>query len=145
MDRVFPRVTTLMLCIRARLQSGRKGPTKIRALAPGLFSAQNSFWASKFGQDTRIGFKPLLRRILHQVLVRGARAKHAEGKAYLHEGHGFSRAKKGLRTTALAAEVRFFDTYGATSSLPRQINKLRRQKASSSANLDSSEVQPSLR
>ena len=106
-----------MLCIRARLQSGHKGPTKIRALAPGLFSAQNSFWASKFGQDTRIGFKPLLRRILHEVLVRGARAKHAEGKAYLHEGHGFSRAVKGLRTTALAAEVRFFDTYGATSSL----------------------------
>ena len=102
-----------MLCIRARLQSGRKGPTKIRALAPGLFSAQNSFWASKFEN----WLEPLLRRILHQVLVRGARAKHAEGKAYLHEGHGFSRAVKGLRTTALAAEVRFFDTYGATSSL----------------------------
>jgi hypothetical protein len=30
----FSRVTALMLCIRARLQSGRKGPTKIRALAP---------------------------------------------------------------------------------------------------------------
>jgi hypothetical protein len=29
------------------------------------------------------------------------------GKASLHEGHGFSRAVKGLRTTALAAEVRF--------------------------------------
>ena len=38
-------------------------------------------------------------------------------KASLHEGHGFSRAIKGLPTTALAAEVRFFDTYGATSSL----------------------------
>jgi len=33
----FCRVTALMLCIRARLQSGRNGPTKIRALAPGLF------------------------------------------------------------------------------------------------------------
>jgi hypothetical protein len=28
-------------------------------------------------------------------------------KASLHEGHGFSRAIKGLPTTALAAEVRF--------------------------------------
>jgi hypothetical protein len=37
MDRVFPESRLLTLCIRARLQSGHKGPTKIRALAPGLF------------------------------------------------------------------------------------------------------------
>src|ERR1700733_4878193 len=106
-----------MLCIRARLQSGHKGPTKIRALAPGLFSAQNSFWASKFGQDTRIGLSPCYGAFCTKYSSGAARAKHAEGKAYLHEGDGFSRAVKGLRTTALAAEVRFFDTYGATSSL----------------------------
>jgi hypothetical protein len=55
------------------------------------------------------GFKPrlqpLLWRILHEMLVRGA--KHAEEKASLNEGHGFSRAVKGFRTTASAAEVRF--------------------------------------
>ena len=42
-------------------------------------------------------------------------------KASLHEGHGFSRAVKGLPTTALAAEVRFFHTYGATSSLSEAV------------------------
>jgi hypothetical protein len=41
--RVFPfRVTALMLCISARLQSGRTSPTKIRALAPGLFPPRAS-------------------------------------------------------------------------------------------------------
>jgi hypothetical protein len=36
----------------------------------------------------------------------GVNAEQAEGKASVHEGHGFSRAVKGLATTALAAEVR---------------------------------------
>ena len=37
---------------------------------------------------------------------RGVNAKQAEGKAYLHEGHGFSRGVRGLQLTE-AAEVRF--------------------------------------
>ena len=106
-----------MLCIRARLQSGHKAPTKIRALAPGLFSAQNSFWASKFGQDTRIGFSPCYGAFCTKCSSGAQGLNMLREKASLHEGHGFSRAVKGLRTTALAAEVRFFDTYGATSSL----------------------------
>ena len=106
-----------MLCIRARLQSGHKGPTKIRALAPGLFSAQNSFWASKFGQDTRVGLSPCHGAFCTKCSSGAQGLNMLREKASLHEGHGFSRAIKGLRTTALAAEVRFFDTYGATSSL----------------------------
>jgi hypothetical protein len=46
----FCRVTALLLCIRARLQSGRKGPTKIRALAPGLFFDPEFFRASISGR-----------------------------------------------------------------------------------------------
>jgi hypothetical protein len=38
-------------------------------------------------------------------------------KASLHEGHGFSRAVKGLRTTASAAEVRFSTHTGQVISL----------------------------
>jgi hypothetical protein len=106
-----------MLCIRARLQSGRIGPNKIRALAPGLFSAQNSFWASKFGQDTRIGLSPCYGAFCTKCSSGAQGLNMLREKASLHEGHGFSRAIKGLRTTALAAEVRLFDTYGATSSL----------------------------
>ena len=109
-----------MLCIRARLQSGRKGPTKIRALAPGLFSAQNSFRASKFGQDTRIGLSPCYGAFC-TTSSSGAQALNMlREKPSLHEGHGFSRAVNGLRTTTLAAEVRF-STHTAQRHLsPRQ-------------------------
>jgi hypothetical protein len=40
-------------------------------------------------------------------------------KASLHEGHGFSRAIKGLPTTALAAEVRFSTHTGQRHLSPR--------------------------
>jgi hypothetical protein len=50
---------------------------------------------------------------------RGVNAKQAEGKAPVHEGHGFSRAVKGLPTTALAAEVRFSTHTGQSHLYPR--------------------------
>jgi hypothetical protein len=43
-----------------------------------------------------------------QTAGSGATAKKLKEKAYLYEGHGFSRAVKGLRRTALAAEVRSY-------------------------------------
>jgi hypothetical protein len=64
--RAFPIATALMLCIRARLQSGRKGPTKIRALAPAM-------------SCTKCSSGPQGLNMLRE-------------KASLNEGHGFSRA-----------------------------------------------------
>jgi hypothetical protein len=76
------------------------------------------------------GFKPrlqpLLWRILHEMLVRGA--KHAEEKASLNEGHGFSRAVKGLRTTASAAEVRFVLPVRANSSVSCSLEAVQHTK-----------------
>jgi hypothetical protein len=44
------RVTALTLCIRARLQSGRKGPNKNPGFSPWVFSPQNCFRASISGR-----------------------------------------------------------------------------------------------
>src|ERR1700723_3942681 len=106
-----------MLCIRPRLLVGCKGSNKNPGLAPKLLLVQNSFWASKFGQDKRIGLSPCYGGFSTKCSSGAQGLNMLREKASLHEGHGFSRAVKGLRTTALAAEVRFFDTYGATSSL----------------------------
>jgi hypothetical protein len=40
---------------------------------------------------------------MDKLLVRGRQLKKLKEKAYLYEGHGFSRAVKGLRWTALQA------------------------------------------
>src|ERR1700677_2105944 len=75
-----------MFCVRARLQSGRKDPTKIWALAPGLFFAswlktpctvENYPWTSiscgiKQTRKGNVGPSPLLRRQQFQGFVRGS-------------------------------------------------------------------------
>jgi hypothetical protein len=60
------------------------------------------------------------------VLVRGQGLNLLREKASLHEGHGFSRAVKGLRTTALAAEVRFFRHIRGNVISPRGCLRRRR-------------------
>jgi hypothetical protein len=91
MDRVFPESQLRCFVSGHDFQSGRKGPTKIRALAPGLFSGSSGAQAPKMLRE----------------------------RASLHEGHGFSRAIKGLPTTALAAEVRFSTHTGQSHLSPR--------------------------
>jgi hypothetical protein len=59
---------------------------------------------------------------------RGVNAKQAEGKASVHEGHGFSRAVKGLPTTALAAEVRFSTYTGQVISLRGRVRGRRLER-----------------
>jgi hypothetical protein len=98
--------------------TGPHRPNKNPGFSPWAFFGPK-FWASKFGQDTRIGFSPCYGAFCTKCSSGAQGLNMLWEKASLHEGHGFSRAIEGLRTTALAAEVRFFDTYGATSSLPR--------------------------
>jgi hypothetical protein len=105
MDRVFPESQLRCFVSGHDFQSGRKGPTKIRALAPGLFSGSSGAQAPNMLRE----------------------------RASLHEGHGFSRAIKGLPTTALAAEVRFSTHSGNVISLRGCLRRRRLERRTSEA------------
>jgi hypothetical protein len=53
---------------------------------------QGGMHVARWSTATGYQSPKLAQGILHEMLVWGARAEHAEGKASLNEGHGFSRA-----------------------------------------------------